>query len=241
MNTVLHIYFLVMTFFCLYTAVNVRTLWKQIVFHSLFIGCAIVLFTHKLDLIKNLKIFDAVKFSFDSHPYTMYLNYDKPFVGLFIFIILGFGPGKLSHIKIIKNVFRKLIPCAVILCGTGYLFNYIKFDPKIPVGYEKWMLNNLFLVCVAEEAFFRRYIQRGLEQLFSFYIWGNSLSLAIASIAFGLAHFSGGSHYVILSTIAGLFYGLAYQKNLRLEAAIFVHFLVNCIHFFFFSYPFLEL
>jgi membrane protease YdiL (CAAX protease family) len=43
--------------------------------------------------------------------------------------------------------------------------------------------------------------------------------------------------YVVLSTVAGLFYGYAFWKTDRIQSSILVHFSVNLVHFLFFSYP----
>jgi len=69
------------------------------------------------------------------------------------------------------------------------------------------------------------------------YKYGNILSLITVSILFGLAHFAGGFKYVILSTIASIIYGYAYQKTQRIEASILCHFGVNTFHFIFLTYP----
>jgi membrane protease YdiL (CAAX protease family) len=42
---------------------------------------------------------------------------------------------------------------------------------------------------------------------------------------------------VLLATIAGTGYGLAYQRSGRVEMAILTHFAVNATHFLLFTYP----
>jgi membrane protease YdiL (CAAX protease family) len=59
----------------------------------------------------------------------------------------------------------------------------------------------------------------------------------LAALAFGLAHYQGGVAYVILSSLAGLFYGWAYLQTGRLEAPVLTHFLLNFLHLTLFSYP----
>ncbi|MCJ8277216.1 MAG: CPBP family intramembrane metalloprotease [Bdellovibrionales bacterium] len=115
--------------------------------------------------------------------------------------------------------------------------DYVRFDFKFPQESYIWAMNNLFLVCFAEEAFFRRYLQGGLSESLAKFKWGKYFALIVSAILFGLAHFKGGIPYVLLSSLAGLFYGWTYMKSQRLEAAILTHFGLNSIHFFFFSYP----
>jgi membrane protease YdiL (CAAX protease family) len=42
---------------------------------------------------------------------------------------------------------------------------------------------------------------------------------------------------VIAATLAGLGYGWAFMRDMRIEAAMFVHFAVNATHFLLFVYP----
>ncbi|MCI5120133.1 MAG: CPBP family intramembrane metalloprotease [Candidatus Electrothrix sp. AUS4] len=50
-------------------------------------------------------------------------------------------------------------------------------------------------------------------------------------------HYAGGVTYIVLATVAGLGYGWTYLRTEQLEASILTHFLLNCIHFVFFTYP----
>ena len=59
----------------------------------------------------------------------------------------------------------------------------------------------------------------------------------VSALAFGLAHAGGGWRYVLLATIAGTGYALAWQRTGRIEASILAHFAVNATHFLLFTYP----
>ena len=66
------------------------------------------------------------------------------------------------------------------------------------------------------------------------------ISIFISALLFAVTlpgHRQGGLIFLAFVTLAGLFYGYVYHRTKRLEAAIFVHFLVNLTHFLFFSYP----
>lgn len=63
----------------------------------------------------------------------------------------------------------------------------------------------------------------------------------VQAALFGVGHYKGGIPYVIFASIAGLFYGYAYDKTKRIESAVVVHFGLNLTHFLFFSYPALKL
>jgi hypothetical protein len=68
--------------------------------------------------------------------------------------------------------------------------------------------------------------------------YGAIIGLIVSSLLFGLSHYSGGMNFVLLAFLFGLLYGGAYFKTKYLETAILLHFSVNVIHFFFFSYPY---
>lgn len=151
---------------------------------------------------------------------------------------------KLEFKSLLNIKFHKTV-CIIAFCAIAFLLipalliNYISFAPKLDPNIILWTLNNLFFVCTAEEAIFRGLIQNKLQQKFQQFTYGAQAALVIAAALFGLAHFRGGISYILLSSLAGLFYGFAYQKTQRIEAAILVHFLVNLAHILLFTYPFM--
>ncbi|MNP62935.1 CAAX amino terminal protease self- immunity [compost metagenome] len=60
-----------------------------------------------------------------------------------------------------------------------------------------------------------------------------------ASVLFGLAHIGGGWQWVLLATLAGTGYGIAYHRG-GLAAAVSTHFGFNLLHFGLFTYPMLS-
>jgi membrane protease YdiL (CAAX protease family) len=68
--------------------------------------------------------------------------------------------------------------------------------------------------------------------------YGEHLALLIASLLFGLAHWGAGWEWVMLATLAGACYGLAYRFG-GLAAAMATHFGLNLLHFVLFTYPML--
>lgn len=237
MQLLIPVTFLIVTYLSLYFAQKIKHPGFRWALHGVFILLSIMLMSHVVPGFNNIKLIDAIKFSEDSLPFTMYLNFDKPFVGLFILLALGFGTLSFDVTQILKTTLVSLLSCVILLISVSLSIGYIQYDFKIPDETWIWALNNLFLVCTAEELFFRRYVQEGLSEVFSKYKWGSIVSLISAALFFGLIHFKGGVGYVLLSTVAGLFYGYAYAKTGRVEAAILTHFGVNIIHFTFFTYP----
>jgi hypothetical protein len=193
---------------------------------------------HYLPGFDNWRVLSEVKFSEDSAPYSLYLNFDKTIIGLFI---LAFG----FTLKDFKNHWKATLRLALPIIALGLLTilllafatAYVAFDPKFPKFTWLWALTNLFFVCTAEEAIFRGAIQKNLTIWLKKYKYGNYAALVIASLLFGLSHFWGGAPYVFLASVAGLFYGYAYMRTNRIESSIIFHFTLNFIHFTLFSYP----
>lgn len=129
-----------------------------------------------------------------------------------------------------------VLSCAALLIGPALWTGYVRWDPGIPSITPLWILNNLVFVCLGEELFFRGYVQQGLSREMTRRQWPTWIAWVLASVIFGVSHFRGGATLVVLSTFAGLVYGRTYQKA-GWGAAVGVHFLVNAVHFFGFSYP----
>jgi membrane protease YdiL (CAAX protease family) len=130
------------------------------------------------------------------------------------------------------------IATAVVVLGIGLAVGHLAFDPKLPSFALAFLAINLLFTCVAEEAFFRGFIQERLANVLSSrWQW---LAVAVSSALFGLAHIAGGILYMSLATILGVGCAIAYSKTRRVEAPILVHFSFNATHFLFLTYPFLQ-
>ena len=205
---------------------------------ALAVILSVMLAAHLIPGFNNWKVVDSVSLTETSLPYSMYLNMDKTLVGL---AILSLGFPLVKSLKEWAFVLRSTLPIflvgLIVLSSVSQIFSYTQWDVKFPDLFFVWALKNLLFTCVSEEAFFRGFLQRNLFKILREYKYGNILSLITVSILFGLAHFAGGFKYVILSTIAGIVYGYAYQKTQRIEASILCHFGVNTFHFIFLTYP----
>lgn len=91
---------------------------------------------------------------------------------------------------------------------------------------------------MTEEAVFRGYLQESLSRRFHEARYGDALAIGATSVLFGLAHFAGGGTLILLSTLAGVGYGLAYRVG-GLQAVVLAHFGLNLAHFTLFTYPML--
>lgn len=186
----------------------------------------------------NYKFLDAIRLSEHSTPYSLYFNLDKTAVGIFI-IGFSFQNLKVDFLSILKQIIMILIIMALLFFVLATLLGYSKFEPKLPSFTPVWILVNLFFTCLAEEAIFRRLMQQRVYDFLSksHAKYALSVSLLIASLAFGLAHFNGGILYILLASVAGLFYGYVYHKTKRIESAMLLHLLFNLAHLLLFTYP----
>ena len=118
-----------------------------------------------------------------------------------------------------------IIPAGVI---TGFLEfkDKIRFDPYYILAFVGIFLT----IGLVEEIVFRAVIQNSLEKLFKSHI----PALITASVLFGLTHRNNAEPgfafvYIILASIAGVFYGTAYKRSGSLFAPVFIHALVDTI------------
>lgn len=112
---------------------------------------------------------------------------------------------------------------AVLALGLALGFLHPHFNlPATSKAVLTWAGIFVF-VAVPEELFFRAWMQNLLERRI-----GQSVALLLTSALFGLSHFNKRSahfnwRYVLLATIAGIFYGRAWRENRRVPASAITH------------------
>lgn len=193
---------------------------------------------HLLPGFQNLRVLNNVYISSNGIPFSLYLNFDKTIVGIFI---LGILHQRITTRAEWCDMFRTMAPRALlvmfIVAVLSFSFKFVWFDPKLSDALPIWVVTNLLFVCLAEEGFFRGFIQKYLCLILQRVRYGNVIAIIVASVLFGLSHFMGGMQYVLLATIAGMGYGWIYWSTQRIEASIITHFSLNLVHFLFFTYP----
>jgi uncharacterized protein len=114
--------------------------------------------------------------------------------------------------------------------GLGAALRFIHFHSRLSsaAATAGGLLTTFLLVAVPEELFFRGILQNLLETRFS-----RRVALLMAAILFGLAHFNRGVsfnwRYVLLATIAGIFYGRAWRAQRQLLASVVSHTAVDVV------------
>jgi hypothetical protein len=128
-----------------------------------------------------------------------------------------------------KTGLRELVFFAPVVLVLGLALGFIHPHPNLPsAGKAALTWAGIFVfVAVPEELFFRAWVQNLLERRV-----GRRSALIIASVLFGLSHFnkrlSASSvhfnwRYVLLATIAGIFYGRAWREHRRVPASTITH------------------
>jgi uncharacterized protein len=134
-----------------------------------------------------------------------------------------------------KTGLRELVLFTPLVVGLGLALGFLH-----PHGNAlhlsmilKWIYIFIF-IAVPEELFFRAWVQNLLERRV-----GRRTALAITAVVFGLSHFNKRSthfnwRYVILASIAGIFYGRAWRERRRVPASAITHASVDAIWSFWF-------
>nr|WP_253284756.1 MULTISPECIES: CPBP family intramembrane glutamic endopeptidase [unclassified Ruegeria] len=135
----------------------------------------------------------------------------------------------------IQTKFGPLVAGLLLLPGLfllGLAVGAIQPEFSVPRWWLVFVLSNLFLTCLTEEAFFRGYLQSAIISRL-----GAVGGVIAASLLFGLVHFGGGPALVVFASILGLACGLGYYATQRLWVPVAMHFGFNLVHLLLFTYP----
>ena len=134
-----------------------------------------------------------------------------------------------------KTGLRELAFFAPLVIGLGLALGFLHPHGNAPrlSMIPKWIYVFIF-IAVPEELFFRAWVQNLLERRV-----GRRVALGITAVLFGLSHFNKRSahfnwRYVVLASIAGIFYGRAWRQHRRVPASAITHASVDAIWSFWF-------
>ena len=230
-------------FFCHYFLKKDLSKSVRFLFICIATGTSLALAFHFLPGFHNWKIASNLCLSPGAHPYHLWLNFDKPFIGLFV---LALGIPLISSRERLIQVLKISLPASfvgiLIMLWVSLHFQQVEWDPKIPKIFFIWFFDNLIFVSIPEEAFFRGFIQR------EFYLWFGKNKVAalgsimVTSVFFTLLHliWVADLSFLCLVFLASVIYGTIYQITDSIEASILCHFGLNLTHFLFFTYPALQ-
>lgn len=202
------------------------------------ISCALIF--HLLPGFHNWQILSKVQISPDGLPYSLWLNFDRPWVGLFpLALTIPLISSKAAFLKMLKIGLPLSILGILIMIGISVGSGQIRWDLKIPLFFFIWVIDNLIFVCIPEEAFFRGFIQKGIYDWFEERKWAGLMSIFLTSLLFTLAHIHWikDPFFLAFVCLASIIYGTIYQITRSIEASILCHFGLNLAHVLLFTYP----
>ncbi|HWW72455.1 MAG TPA: type II CAAX endopeptidase family protein, partial [Duganella sp.] len=199
---------------------------------------ALALAIHKLPGFNNAIVIDALTISPGAMPFTQYANFDKGAVGLILLALLCSRARAWNEFGgVLKQVLPVLLATLVAVLGLAVAVGAVRPDLKLSQLTMQFIAVNLFFTVVAEEAFFRGFLQHRLAAALARRPSGKWIAVACSALLFGAVHLPGGASYALLATVAGFGYAYAYHLTRRIEAPIFLHIALNAIHFAAFTYP----
>lgn len=216
-----------------------RPCLQRVFGHAVYVAMAVALAAHMLPGFENPMVINATRITADATPFTMYLNLDKPLAGFWVVLALPWTMHRRCWRHALPAAGLALLLAVPVCMILAVALGLVDWAPKVPSYTLIWAINNLLLVCLAEEAFFRAYVQGGLSRLLGNKEAARNGAWFASTILFALAHYAGGWEWMLLAAVAGVAYGYAYRRG-GLRAAVLAHFGLNAAHFFFFTYPALQ-
>lgn len=201
------------------------------------LALAFALATHKLPGFRGQMWLDNVQFSKSAPSFTLIANLDKPWVGAIL--LLAFSPLARSSFSLGQSLLFSAMG-AITLIVIGMIIG-VPLEPKWQPAIAIFLLHNLFLTCIAEEAYFRLLIQAPLFEAVKRWRWGAVLTVGLASLLFGIVHFRPGVPWAVLAmvTLGGCVYALVFHVTRSVHWAVVTHFLTNALHVLLLRYPLL--
>lgn len=205
---------------------------------------ALALALHAVPGIHNPLVLDRVQWRPGDPVFSLRASFDKACAGLLLLATLVPRCASLASARaLLPPTIVAALLTTVAALGLGWAWGLTEPAstwPQVPGRPEAvplFLALNLFVTCLAEEAFFRGVLQSALMNR-----WGTLGAAGLAAIAlpaalFGLAHLGGGPKMAVLATVVGLGSGWAFARTRCIEAAVLVHFAVNAVHLLAFTYP----
>jgi len=155
----------------------------------------------------------------------------------------GVGYDFRPRLRDLASGMREWLFFAPLAIGIGLALRFIAFRPHAanPRAVAAAWLITFFFVAIPEELFFRGLLQNLLERRFTENAGSDApkqrtarlRALVITSVIFGLSHFNKplpfNWRYVLLASIAGIFYGRAWLDRRRLFSSAITHSSVDVI------------
>ena len=155
-------------------------------------------------------------------------------LALYLYVVArrleGIGYSLVPRLNAFLIGFREWAYFLPLGIGLGTVLRFIHFHARVPPAMSLLLsvLITFLLVALPEEMFFRGILQNLLETRL-----GPKAALLLAAALFGLTHFnkcaSFNWRYVVLATIAGIFYGRAWRARRQVLASSITHTAVDVV------------
>jgi membrane protease YdiL (CAAX protease family) len=146
---------------CYAYAGDKRSPWLDVFTTIAAIAFSLALMAHVVPGFSNVLVVRDVVLSPGAVPYTLFLNFDKAQIGLFL-LALG-APliaSRAGWVTMLKAALPRLVLLVGIVTVCAVSIGQVRFALKWPEFLPVWAWANLFFTCTAEEALFRGVIQR---------------------------------------------------------------------------------
>lgn len=177
--------------------------------------------------------------SFSTSYGKLWINFDKPFIGLFpLALSIPLIASKAQWRTLLQKTLPLILLGIIALLTVVLSLGLVQWDPKLPAIFPLWAINNLVFVCVAEEAFFRGFLQKEFTRWLGTGLGAQVGAVFAASLVFTLAHvlWVPSIPFLFAVFVASAIYGTVYAATQSIEASILCHFLINLLHFILFTY-----
>lgn len=210
---------------------------------------ALALALHAVPGVHNPLVLDGVRWRAGDPAFSLRASFDKACAGLMLLATVvprgwATSPTQCTGRHWVAQTAQAAALTTAATLGLAWVWGLTEPArawpqvPGQPHALPLFLALNLFVTCVAEEAFFRGLLQSVLtRRLPALSPLSLSVAIALPAALFGLAHLAGGPKMALLATLVGVGSGWAFARTRRIEAAVLVHFLVNALHLLAFTYP----
>lgn len=207
------------------------SVWLRVLLFAAIFIVALAMALHKAPGFHNPLLVTDIRTSALAAPVTQYLNIDKATAGIILLAFFAAPARTRAEWCAALRTWPVMVVTPFVVLGCALLTGVVVWDLKLPAHTPLFLLSNLLVTCMAEEAFFRGFIQGRLLEGLRGKRHGVVLAIGVTSVLFGIAHLGGGVPMIVLATMAGVGYGIAAWRSGRIEAAILTHFTVNALRF----------
>ena len=138
-----------------------RTGWMRTGLATVVVVLSLLLALHVIPGVRNPVVVRDAVLSPGAIGYSQYANFDKGLAGASMVAILGLAG--LRSVGAWGTALRQAGPIVVatiaVVMAASLALGFVRFDPRWTPLFGVWAPLNLLLTCVAEEAFFRGFLQ----------------------------------------------------------------------------------